>query len=1113
MGKSCFVPRCRTGYKSCHEKFSLFSAPKDEQRLNLWRRAIPRKDRLLQASDYVCERHFEPELVSKTWTAEYKGNVLVSTPRRASLANNAVPTRFPDCPPYLSKTPKSRKRPAERHFALSEKKSRVSGGNQSGERPKADSCAPSPSATDDSDNATSIHEPTDPGPPTTALPGIFESLFSDPSLACLPSKSWGFHRIEMSDSRTVVFSQLTRSKEFDRCSAEYLNAPQVRRPVDPGAFEKLACTSTTPTAAAVSLVVTRLVEIDDKMQVRTVLMGKPVSMEELQQTNSLETVEDVEAYLKHVNEVKLCSGGPSTAEYPQAEPRSAFVDLNRRWRHNKCEFVLCADASVCQKCLSLSDTLRIRQKRAMIRQRSSKPGGARLPLSNTRSDKLAALRRANYALKRSKNRLLTRFKLLSTQLKEARERAQKISEEELDSKLCNLDLPGAQLTAIKECIAAARLANKKSRRYTEDWLLMCLLLHIRSPSAYSFLRDNNVLPLPCVTTVRKYLSMVRVKCGFDSRFFAAFKKKMATKDEFQRHGILVFDEMVVRKEIRVHSKSMTYVGFSDFGDAATASDNLADHGLVFTFRAFGDNYSQPIAVFASKGPTKGAVLAQLVLKAIFMLEEAGALVDAVVCDGAATNRNMWKEFGVSGAIDNTKHFFTHPADDKRNVYVFSDAPHLMKCVRNRLHAQKVLQFHGGRAQWAHYDKLFVVDSGQPGHLRVCHKLSSAHVNPSNTEKMRVRLATQLFSRSVANGLQFFSKRGTSGLQNVAGTVEFTIKFNDLFDALNRNNPKEGITVGSRDLRVLASFLHWLNKWEREVMAGKISRENFLTQQTAAGLRVTILSALELTRYLLKECGFTYVLTGKFNQDVLERFFGILRQAAGQNDHPSLPTFLQLYNMLSVYSLIKPPKFGNCEVEPAQSTHVLTLTDLKLAFQERASEETKLQMLKQKLDGLVVAEVECSEAFANVCTVPEAADCIIYYLAGFMCRKLLKCSTCSTCRHSLIEEWEIHSQPESSLVNCKTRGGLLHPKRNVFCLLKAAETEFQKHSTAKNVYEQTLEELLKEHVFSFPCNEHKEEIMAQLLHNYVAMRMTQVCKQKKRELKTKTQHLRKLAKLV
>lgn len=104
-----------------------------------------------------------------------------------------------------------------------------------------------------------------------------------------------------------------------------------------------------------------------------------------------------------------------------------------------------------------------------------------------------------------------------------------------------------------------------------------------------------------------------------------------------------------------------------------------------------------------------------------------------------------------------------------------------------------------------------------------------------------------------------------------------MKFNDLFDALNRNHPKEGITAGSKDLRILAS-LYWLNKLGGQVLAGRIHRAHFLIEQTSAGLRVTVLSALELTRYLFKDCGFKYILTGKFNQDVLERFFGTIRQA-------------------------------------------------------------------------------------------------------------------------------------------------------------------------------------------------------------------------------------------
>ncbi|KAH7960959.1 hypothetical protein HPB49_025317 [Dermacentor silvarum] len=79
MGRKCFVPRCNTGYKSCQQKFSLFSAPKDKACPKLWRHAIPRKDRILEPSDHICERNFEPRFVWKTWTSEYNGNVLAST--------------------------------------------------------------------------------------------------------------------------------------------------------------------------------------------------------------------------------------------------------------------------------------------------------------------------------------------------------------------------------------------------------------------------------------------------------------------------------------------------------------------------------------------------------------------------------------------------------------------------------------------------------------------------------------------------------------------------------------------------------------------------------------------------------------------------------------------------------------------------------------------------------------------------------------------------------------------------------------------------------------------------------------------------------------------------
>jgi hypothetical protein len=65
MGRTCFIPNCRTGYKSRKgeiilEKYSLFSVPKDDNLINMWKTAIPRSDRPLDNKSYVCERHFLP---------------------------------------------------------------------------------------------------------------------------------------------------------------------------------------------------------------------------------------------------------------------------------------------------------------------------------------------------------------------------------------------------------------------------------------------------------------------------------------------------------------------------------------------------------------------------------------------------------------------------------------------------------------------------------------------------------------------------------------------------------------------------------------------------------------------------------------------------------------------------------------------------------------------------------------------------------------------------------------------------------------------------------------------------------------------------------------------
>jgi len=66
-------------------------------------------------------------------------------------------------------------------------------------------------------------------------------------------------------------------------------------------------------------------------------------------------------------------------------------------------------------------------------------------------------------------------------------------------------------------------------------------------------------------------------------------------------------------------------------------------------------------------------------------------VEGIVSGGAQTNRRLDWTIGVSGSINNVKNSFQNPIDERRSIYVFSDVPHLMKNIRNRLNNKTTLK--------------------------------------------------------------------------------------------------------------------------------------------------------------------------------------------------------------------------------------------------------------------------------------------------------------------------------------------------------------------------------------------------------------------------------------
>lgn len=67
--RACFAPNCKTGYRTnkSGEKLSMFCAPKNPLDFELWKKSIPRKDKLLTTKDVLCERHFKPGDIIREW--------------------------------------------------------------------------------------------------------------------------------------------------------------------------------------------------------------------------------------------------------------------------------------------------------------------------------------------------------------------------------------------------------------------------------------------------------------------------------------------------------------------------------------------------------------------------------------------------------------------------------------------------------------------------------------------------------------------------------------------------------------------------------------------------------------------------------------------------------------------------------------------------------------------------------------------------------------------------------------------------------------------------------------------------------------------------------------
>ena len=176
-------------------------------------------------------------------------------------------------------------------------------------------------------------------------------------------------------------------------------------------------------------------------------------------------------------------------------------------RHKRCPLTLATDQESkgkgqCKYCKTVKELLR----RKIIRKQHNKRSNylKTSDLSPRKLEKLQKLWKTLISTGRTKERGQVRVRMLKKVVLEYEFKMMRISEENVDKLIDkHKKINPNKEVAIKEIFKAAGTKDPRGRRYSQEWIILSLLLHMRSPVTYQMLHSNKILPVPDVRTIRR----------------------------------------------------------------------------------------------------------------------------------------------------------------------------------------------------------------------------------------------------------------------------------------------------------------------------------------------------------------------------------------------------------------------------------------------------------------------------------------------------------------------------------------------------------------------------------------------------------------------------------
>ena len=225
----------------------------------------------------------------------------------------------------------------------------------------------------------------------------------------------------------------------------------------------------------------------------------------------------------------------------------------------------------------------------------------------------------------------------------------------------------------------------------------------------------------------------------------------------------------------------------------------------------------------------------------------------LICDQGSNNHQFLETFEKI-SIDKT-----HITVDHHDIYVIYDPPHLLKNVRNNFVKHGFI-VNKQPVEWRYVTQFY--EFNKANLIRMAPKLQDKHIALPPFSAMRVNLAAQVLSHSVAAGISTLSVLGHLD-EEAKHTASFIEMFDQIFNAFNSNSLKSSqkfrhaIQNDSGHVHFLEDALKFLDM---------IQLENGKKLPCLNGWKISIKSLLSLWADLKTNHDFQFLLTNRLNQD-------------------------------------------------------------------------------------------------------------------------------------------------------------------------------------------------------------------------------------------------------